>query len=127
MNIRNWIRDYLGVTEELQNISKVFDSMGAGLKHVEKTTFELFQAMPYAAAIYPLTAKDAAAITVPQIMANSLPALLTGILMNARMGNSAMQIEGELSPEVREALEARGFKVEENQGAKETGLFVLWT
>jgi hypothetical protein len=84
--------------------------------------------MPFASAAISLTAKDAAMLTVPEgIQANSLTAILMGILLNARQGKSLMEVTGELSTKVREVLEKRGFKIEDTEGTGGKVTHILWT
>lgn len=127
--IVNKIRQWLGIESDIQNISKDMHMLLKRLDNNALNMFELFHGLPFAAGILSLTAANAAKITQPGggIEANSITAILTGILLNARQGNSVMEVVGELPEEVRKALVNRGFEVQDSESDKGKMTHILWT
>lgn len=126
--MKNLLRKWLGINEDVHAIASDMNMLHERNQATALQVFELFHAMPFASAAISLTAKDAAMLTSPDgIQANSLTAMLMGILLNARQGNSVMQVTGELSPAVRQTLERRGFKVEDTEGTGGKTTHILWT
>ena len=126
--MKNAIRNWLGINDDVKAISQDMLSLIEQQNQSGLNTFELFHALPFAAGIISLDAVSAARMTQPQgIQANSLPALLTGIVLKARQGASQLQVEGVLDQAVRDNLVARGFKVEDTEGSAGTFTHILWT
>lgn len=126
--MKNLIRKWLGINNDIVAISADITTLVQQDQANAMHTYQLFHAMPFAAGALGLTAKTAASLTQPNgIQANSFGALLMGILIEARQGNSQLQLEGEVSEEIRNALTGRGFKVEEHEGSGGKSTFVLWT
>ena len=59
--------------------------------------------------------------------ANDIVPILIGIVLNARQGNSVMEVNGELSQDVRDALTKRGFIIEDSEGQHGKSVHILWT
>ena len=126
--MKNIFRNWLGINEDVQAIAADMHLVHDHSQSVALQVFELFHAMPFASAAISMTAKDAAMLTSPDgIQANSLTAILMGILLNARQGKSVMEVTGELSVPVRQTLEKRGFKVEDTEGTGGKTTHILWT
>ena len=126
--MKNLLRKWLGIEEDVINISADMQMLGERTETTAIQVFELFHAMPYAAAAMSVTAADAAKLTLPAgIQANSLGAVLMGVILNARQGNSQMEVVGTLPDSVRDILIARGFKVEETEGTGGKMTHILWT
>jgi hypothetical protein len=126
--MKNIFRNWLGINEDVQHIAADMNMLLERHESTALQVFELFHAMPFAAGAISLTAKDAARLTQPNgIQANSLTAILMGILLHARQGQSLMQVTGILSDDVREALTKRGFKVEDTEGTGGKTTHILWT
>lgn len=126
--MKNIFRNWLGINEDVQAIAADMNMLHERGQATALQVFELFHAMPFASAAISMTAKDAAMLTSPEgIQANSLTAILMGILLNARQGNSVMQVTGELSEKVRTVLEKRGFKIENTEGTGGKVTHILWT
>lgn len=126
--MKNFFRKWLGINEDVEAIASDMNMLHDRGQATAMQVFELFHAMPFASAAISLTAKDAAMLTSPEgIQANSLTAMLMGVLLNARQGNSVMQVTGEISPKVREILEKRGFKIEDTEGTGGKVTHILWT
>ena len=126
--MKNRIRNWLGLNKDLHDVATDLHTIAKRQEHNEFQLYEIFHALPFISGAMFLTAVDAAKLTHPHgIQANSLSALLTGIIVNARQGNSHLEVEGELTEEVREALITRGFKVENHTGTNGTSTFVIWT
>jgi hypothetical protein len=126
--MKHIFRNWLGINEDVQAIAADMNMLHERSEGTAMQVFELFHAMPFAAGAIGLTAKDAARLTQPNgIQANSLTAMLMGILLNARQGHSLMQVTGTLSDDVREALIKRGFKVEDTEGTGGKTTHILWT
>jgi hypothetical protein len=126
--MKNLLRKWLGINEDMQAVAQDINQLVDLNQAQMRDTFEIFHALPFSAAMVRLTAKDAAMLTEPNgIQANSLPALLAGIVIKARQGESQLEIPGELSQEVRDELVKRGFKVEEYTGTKGAANFIIWT
>lgn len=124
----NVLRNWLGINEDMQAIAADMHMVHEQGQKTALQVFELFHAMPFASATIGITAKDAAMLTSPEgIQANSLTAILMGILLNARQGHSLMQVTGDLSDGVRATLEKRGFKIEETEGTAGKVTHILWT
>jgi hypothetical protein len=125
----NALRNWLGINKDMENISKDMHMLLERIDTTSLNTFELFHALPFASGILSVSAKMAAAITEPGggIQANSLAAILTGIVLNARQGNSVMEVNGELSQDVRDALTKRGFVIEDSEGQHGKSVHILWT
>ena len=126
--LRNFIRKWLGINDDMVAVSQDIDQ----LLKLEQTTstqlFGIFHALPFIANVLHLQARDAAMITAPTMVeANSLPVLLMGVTINARLGMSSFEVTGEIPAKVREALEARQFKVEEHEGTGGKSTFIIWT
>ena len=123
------IRSWLGIDADIENISKDMHMLLERSDNNALNLFELFHAIPFSAGILSLTASTAARLTQPGggIEANSITAILTGILLNARQGNSVMEIVGELPEEVRKALVNRGFEVQDSESDKGKMTHILWT
>jgi hypothetical protein len=125
--MKNVFRNWLGINEDVQAIASDMNMLHDRNQSTALQVFELFHAMPFASAAIGLTAKDAAMLTSPDgIQANSLTAILMGILLHARQGNSVMQVTGELSEHVREVLTKRGFKIEDTEGTGGKVTHILW-
>ena len=127
--IINVFRNWLGINKDVENISKDMHMLLERIDTNSLHTFELFHAVPFASGILSLSAKMAAAITEPAggIQANSLAAILTGIVLNARQGNSVMEVTGELPQDIRDALTKRGFVIEDSEGQHGKSVHILWT
>lgn len=126
--MKNKFRNWLGINEDVQAIAADMNMLHERGQSTALQVFELFHAMPFASAAISMTAKDAAMLTSPDgIQANSLTAILMGILLNARQGNSVMEVHGELSENVRNTLIKRGFKVEDTEGTAGKTTHILWT
>lgn len=126
--MKNILRNWLGINEDVQAIAADMNMLHEHGQSTAFQVFELFHAMPFASAAISMTAKDAAMLTSPDgIQANSLTAMLMGILLNARQGHSLMQVTGELSDEVRAALTKRGFRIEDTEGTGGKVTHILWT
>lgn len=123
------IRTWLAVNHDMGNVSEDITKLADGYNTVNKTIFDMFHALPFAAGILSLTAKDAAKYTNPNVMEqNALLPLLISIVMAMRQGDSSLQINGVLSDDVRKELTFRGFKIEDTTGSNDnTGTFILWT
>lgn len=126
--MKNIFRNWLGLNEDVQAIASDMNMLHERQQATALQVFELFHAMPFASAAISLTAKDAAMLTSPEgIQANSLTAILMGILLHARQGQSLMQVTGELPEKVRDILVKRGFKVEDTEGTGGKVTHILWT
>ena len=126
--MKNILRNWLGINEDVHAIASDMNMLHEHGQNTALQVFELFHAMPFASAAISMTAKDAAMLTSPDgIQANSLTAMLMGILLNARQGRSLMEVTGELSADVRTALEKRGFKIEDTEGTGGKVTHILWT
>ena len=126
--MKNIFRNWLGLNEDVQAIASDMNMLDERQQATALQVFELFHAMPFASAAISLTAKDAAMLTSPEgIQANSLTAILMGILLHARQGQSLMQVTGELPEKVRNILVKRGFKVEDTEGTGGKVTHILWT
>lgn len=126
--MKNIFRNWLGINEDVRAIAADMHMVHEHGQSTALQVFELFHAMPFASAAISMTAKDAAMLTSPEgIQANSLTAILMGILLNARQGKSVMEVTGDLSPKVREILEKRGFKIEDTEGTGGKTIHILWT
>ncbi len=126
--MKNFLRNWLGINEDAQAIAADINQLHERTKINTKHIFEMLHTLPYAHGIPKLRAENAAEITEPNgISANSLPAILTGVVLNARQGESSMQVDGALPEDVREVLTRRGFKVEEHEGTAGKFTFILWT
>ena len=126
--MKNTLRNWLGINEDVEAIAKDMHMVHDHSQSIALQVFELFHAMPFASAAISMTAKDAAMLTAPDgIQANSLTAILMGILLNARQGKSVMEVTGELPTSVRATLEKRGFKVEDTEGTGGKTTHILWT
>lgn len=126
--MKNRIRNWLGINDDMRGIAADMQVLDERTQTQAMHTFELFHALPFAAGTISLTANDAARLTQPHgVQANSLWAVLTGIIMRARQGESRLQVEGELPQDVRDALVKRGFKVEDVTGTGGTSSFIIWT
>lgn len=125
--MKNIFRNWLGINEDVQAIAADMNMLHEHGQSTSLQVFELFHAMPFASAAIGMTAKDAAMLTAPDgIQANSLTAILMGILLNARQGKSVMEVAGVLSEPVRATLEKRGFKVEDTEGTGGKTTHILW-
>lgn len=125
--MKNIIRKWLGINDDMQAIAKDMNGLGQMLNQHGLNTYELFHALPFAAGIISMTSNDAARITQPQgIQQNSLPAILTGVALKARQGDSYLEVQGELDQPVRDHLVARGFKVEDSEGTGGKFTHILW-
>lgn len=126
--MKNILRNWLGINEDVHAIASDMNMLHEHGQNTALQVFELFHAMPFASAAISMTAKDAAMLTAPDgIQANSLTAMLMGILLNARQGRSLMEVTGELSADVRTALEKRGFEIEDTEGTGGKVTHILWT
>lgn len=126
--MKNIFRNWLGLNEDVQAIASDMNMLHERQQATALQVFELFHAMPFASAAISLTAKDAAMLTSPEgIQANSLTAILMGILLHARQGQSLMQVTGELPEKVRDILVKRGFKIEDTEGTGGKVTHILWT
>lgn len=126
--MKNAIRKWLGVSNLEDVVLNHANQIEAKLGALGLNTYEIFHALPFVSGTMLLTAADAAKLTMPEgVTENSLPALLTGIIAQARQGRSAMQIQGTLPDAVRASLVKRGFKVEDQEGSGGKATFVLWT
>jgi hypothetical protein len=125
--MKNIFRSWLGINEDVQAIAADMHMVHEHGQSIALQVFELFHAMPFASAAISMTAKDAAMLTSPDgIQANSLTAILMGILLNARQGKSVMEVTGELPASVRATLEKRGFRVEDTEGTGGKVTHILW-
>jgi hypothetical protein len=122
--MKNLLRKWLGINEDVQAIAS---DMNMLLERSEETSlylFEMFHAMPFSAIVLGITAKDARQLTQPGgPAANSLNAILMGVVSRARQGNSYLQLQGELEETVKDTLIKRGFTVTEENGTTN----ILWT
>lgn len=127
--IINFFRKRLGINNDMENISKDMHMLLERCDQTSLNLFELFHVIPFSAGILSLTAENAARLTQPGggIEANSITAILTGILLNARQGNSVMEVNGELSDEVRKALTNRGFEIQDSEGEQGKFVHITWT
>lgn len=126
--MKNAVRNWLGINEDVANIARDINTLDERTRVQAMHTFELFHALPFVAGTISLTAKDAVKLLQPQgVQANSLWAVLTGIIIKARQGESQLQVEGELPQDVRDALVKRGFEVEDHTGTAGTSSFIIWT
>lgn len=126
--MKNLIRKWLGLPEDYRAIADDIGRLHEALEGTGRQLFEVFHAMAFSPGILKLTAKDAATFTTKTMTpANSAIAILTGIVMAARQGQSYLQVTGELPAETRSMLEARGFVIQEFQGTESSGLNILWT
>lgn len=126
--MKNFLRKWLGINEDMEAIAADMHMVHDQGQSTALQVFELFHAMPFASAAISITAKDAAMLTSPEgIQANSLIAILMGILLNARQGKSLMEVTGTLPDTVRATLEKRGFKVEDTEGTGGKVTHILWT
>jgi hypothetical protein len=126
--MKNIFRTWLGINEDVRDIAADIRTLDERTQQQAMQTFELFHALPFVSGTVSLTAKDAAGLTQPQgVQANSLWAVLVGIIMKARQGASQLQLEGELPEDVRAALTKRGFQVEDVTGTAGTSTFVIWS
>lgn len=127
--VRDYFRDLLGINTDVRDIAADMNNLGASLNKVGQDVFELFHTLPFSIGILNLKASDAAKFVNPNVgQQNLLIPVLTGIVMQCRMGQSSLQIQGTLSDDVRGELLKRGFKVEDLTGSNDnTGTFVLWT
>jgi len=124
-----WMRDVSGINADMQTVAQDFTRMVDHHDTLNKTVFDIFQALPFTAGILSLKASDAAKLVNPTVMVqNELVPLLTSIVLSARQGDSSLQVGGDITPAVREELRRRGFKVEDVTGSKDNkGTFILWT
>ena len=126
--MKNFFRNWLGINEDVRDIAADIKTLDERTQQQAMHTFELFHALPFAAGTVGLTSADAARLTQPHgVQANSLWAVLTGIIMKARQGQSQLEVEGELPADVREALTKRGFKVEDFTGTAGTNSYIIWS
>jgi len=126
--MKNIFRNWLGINEDVHHIAADMNMLHERTEGIALQVFEIFHAMPFAAGAIAMTAKDAAKLTQPNgIQANSLTAILMGILLHARQGQSLMQVTGELPEDVRTALVKRGFRVEDTEGTGGKTIHILWT
>ena len=126
--MKNAIRKWLGITNLENVVLQQANDQTEKLAYIARNGYEMFHSLPFVAGAMVLTAADAAKLTVPEgITENNLPALLVGIIAAARQGDSSMEVAGELPAPVREALERRGFKVEDHTGSAGKFTFILWT
>lgn len=126
--MKNKLRSWLGINEDMAAIAGDMHMLDERTKNQAMQTFELFHALPFVAGTVSLTAADAAKITQPHgVQANSLWAVLVGIIVKARQGESKLQVEGELPQDVHDALVKRNFQVEEHTGTAGKSTFILWT
>lgn len=123
------IRGFLGINDDVQAIAKDMNTLAATGNKIGIDVFELFHTLPFTASILSLSAADAAKFVNPTVNEqNMLLPILTAIVMQARQGNSTLQVNGTLSDTVRAQLLKRGFKVEDVDGSNENkSMFVLWT
>jgi hypothetical protein len=129
LRTRDFVRNLLGINEDMQAIAADMNNLATSLNKVGQDVFESFHALPFAASILAVSAEAASKmVNVGVGQPNQLLPILTAIVMQARQGNSTLQIHGKLDDIVRAALLKRGFKVEDVQGSNDnTGTFVLWT
>lgn len=126
--MKNIIRSWLGINDDVIAIAQDMNTLLSRADTTALQLYQVFHALPFVAGVISLTAKDAAALTNPNgIESNSLLSMLLSILMNARQGDSVMEVEGELSDEVREALKKRGFKIEDTEGTAGKTIHITWT
>ena len=126
--MKNFIRNWLGINEDVAAIAADMNTLDERSRQQAMHTFELFHALPFVSGTVSLTAADAAKLTQPHgVQANSLWAVLVGIIIKARQGESQLMVEGELPQDVRDALVKRNFKVEDQTGTGGTSSFIIWT
>lgn len=126
--MKNFIRAWLGLPEDYKAIADDIGTLHNGIQGLGKQMFELFHLVPFSPAVLKLTAKDAAAFTAPSMVPPNTPiALLTGVLMAARQGHSYMPVNGELDETTKKFLTDRGFRVENFEGTKDSGLHIIWS
>lgn len=126
--MKNFLRKWLGINDDMVAVSQDINQLVSLNQAQMQDTFEIFHALPFTAAIVRLTAKDANMLTEPNgIQANSLPALLCGVVIKARQGENQLEVPGELSQEVRDELVKRKFKVEEFSGTKGVANYIIWS
>lgn len=122
------LRDWLYITNDMQAIATDIHTLDNQSKEIMSKVFEIFHAVPFAAGVNSLSAKDAVRLTqAGGVQANSLTGILMGIVTAARQGESYIRVNGELSNEVRTALSRRGFEFEEQGEGDNKGTFILWT
>ena len=125
--MKNLIRAWLGINEDVINISEDMNLLNERTQTQGLQIFNLFHGLPFSAGILYFSAKDAARLTQPNgVQANSLEAILTGILLEARQGASNLQIEGELPTDVRDILTQREFLVEDHEGTDGKSTHIIW-
>lgn len=126
--LKNFLRNWLGITSDMEAVSADMHMLADHDNDILVKVFEIFHAVPYAAGVPQLTAKDAAKLTNPNgIEANSLIAVLLGILIAARQGGSYLQVNGALDNAVQTTLERRGFKFEEREEGDKKIVFIIWS
>jgi hypothetical protein len=129
LRTRDFVRNLLGINEDMQAIAGDMNNLAGSMNKVGQDVFELFHSLPFSVAILSLSAQDAAKLVNPGVsQPNMLLPILTAIVMQARQGNSNLQVQGKLPDDVRSSLLKRGFKVEDVQGSNDNvGTFILWT
>jgi hypothetical protein len=126
--MKNFFRNWLGLNEDMKAVANDVNILVERTEQQALRLFEVFHTLPFASGAMMLTAADAARMTLPEgVLPNELPALLTGVIANARQGNSYFEVDGELRLEVRDALLRRGFKVEDQEGSGGKATFIMWT
>lgn len=126
--MKKFIRNWLGITNDMMLIDSNFQQAGKEIESVEKNIFELFHALPFCSGILNMNAKDAAHLTMPNgIEQNSPFAILTGILVAARQGSSYLQVSGKLSEDVRHFFISRGFEIQDANEEGDEFTYILWT
>lgn len=126
--MKNFLRKWLGINEDVQAIAADMNSLLDRCNNNALQTYELFHALPFSPLCLGINAKAAAQITAPNgIQANSLTAVLMGIILNARQGHSYLRLDGDLTDEIKHDLLKRGFKVEESEGTAGKAVNILWT
>jgi len=126
--MKNIIRKWLGVAHLEQVVLHQANAAEENLQAQRLQVYEMFHALPFIGGAMVLTAADAVKLTMPEgVPPNGLPALLVGVIAAARQGNSYLQVEGDLSEAVANALTKRGFRLETQEGTAGKSTFILWT
>lgn len=126
--MKQFLRNWLGITEDMIAVAQDVNTLAKDAEKQSQQLFSIFHVLPFTAGIMFMTAKDAAQLVQPtEVAANSLPVILLGIGINARMGQSAFEVSGVLPESVRTTLVERGFKVEEHEGTEKKSTFIIWT
>lgn len=126
--MKHLIRTWLGISTIEDVVLREANRAEENLQAERLKMYELFHTLPFVGGALSLTAADAAKLTAPEgVPQNGLPALLVGVIGAARQGNSSLEVEGDISQAVADALIRRGFKLETLEGTGGKSTFILWT